>query len=285
LEKFATEEAFYDRLGLQYIPPELREGTEEINRAAKGSIPRLIEEGDIKGDLHVHSKWTDGRETIEAMVTAAKERGYEYVCISDHSVARGIARGLNQERLEEQLAEIEQLRKKTKGIEILTGMEVDIRGDGTLDMPDEVLEKLDIVTGSIHSGMNQSRKQMTERIIKAMRNPNMDVLGHPTGRLMPKREAIDVDMETVFDEALRTRTVLEINAMPDRLDLKDTHIKRARDLGIMMVINTDSHASEHFGFLRFGVGIARRGWCEASDILNTRHLAELKHYIAGRNTK
>ena len=282
LEKFATEEAFYGRLGLQYIPPELREGTDEIDRAARGSIPQLIEERDIKGDLHVHSRWTDGRESIEAMVQAAKDRGYDYVCISDHSVARGIARGLSQDRLEDQIAEIEQLRQKIKGIEILTGMEVDIRSDGTLDMPDQVLEKLDIVTGSVHSGMSQSREQMTKRIVQAMENPNMDVLGHPTGRLMPKREAVDVDMEAVFQAALRTKTVLEINSMPDRLDLKDTHIQRAKELGIMMVINTDSHSPEHFGLLRFGVGIARRGWCEPRDILNTKSLPELKAYIAGR---
>ena len=282
LEKFATEEAFYGRLGLQYIPPEIREGTEEIERAARGTIPRLIEEADIKGDLHVHSNWTDGRESIETMVRAAKDLGYEYVCIADHSVARGIARGLNQERLAQQLAEIEAVRQKVGGISVLTGLEVDIRSDGTLDLPDEVLEKLDVVTGSIHSGMNQSREQMTDRIVRAMENPNMDIVGHPTGRLMPKRDPVDLDMEAVFEAAARTKTVLEINSMPDRLDLKDTHVQRARELGVMMAINTDSHSPDHFGLLRFGVGVARRGWCEPKHILNTKPLGELMECLKTR---
>jgi DNA polymerase (family 10) len=285
LEKFATEEAFYKRLGLQYIPPEIREGTDEIERAAKGTIPRLIETGDIKGDLHVHTDWSDGRETIEAIVLAAKALGYEYVGISDHSGGRGIARGLNRARLKEQIAEIKALNARLGGIRILTGMEVDIRADGTLDMPDEVLEELDIVTASIHSGMNQTQEQMTRRIIKAMENPNMDALGHPTGRLMPDREPIAIDMEAIFQAAVKNKTILEINAMPSRLDLKDTHIYRARELGIQLIINTDAHSSEHLGFMRFGVGVARRGWCEAKDILNTRPLAELLKYLESRGRR
>jgi DNA polymerase (family 10) len=279
LEKFATEEAFYQRLGLQYIPPEIREGTDEIERAARGTVPRLIETGDIKGDLHVHSDWSDGRETIEAMVLAARALGYEYVGISDHSGGRGIARGLNRARLKEQVAEIKALNERIGGIRILTGMEVDIRADGTLDMPDEVLEELDIVTASIHSGMNQTQEQMTRRIIKAMQNPNMDVLGHPTGRLMPDREPIAVDMEALFQAAVKNKTILEINAMPSRLDLKDTHTYRARELGLMLVINTDAHSSEHLGLVRFGVGVARRGWCEAKDILNTKSLPEVIRFL------
>ncbi len=282
LQKFSTEEAFYARLGLQYIPPEIREGTDEIEKASRHAIPRLIEESEIKGDLHVHSNWTDGRDTIETMVKAAKERGYEYVCIADHSVARGIARGLNQERLKEQLAEIDEVKKKVKGVTVLTGMEVDIRGDGTLDLPDEVLEKLDVVTGSVHSGLNQSRGQMTDRMIRAMENKNMDIVGHPTGRLMPKRDPVDVDMEAIFETASRTGTVLEINSMPDRLDLKDTHVQRARELGVMMAINTDAHSPDHFGLLRFGIGVARRGWCEPKHILNARPLEEMLDYVKNR---
>jgi len=279
LEKFATEDGFYKRLGLQYIPPEIREGGEEIERAAKGTVPRLIETGDIKGDLHIHSDWSDGRDTIEAMVLAAKALSYEYVCICDHSGGRGIARGLNRARLKEQMAEIKALNKRIDGIHILTGIEVDIRADGTLDMPDDVLKELDIVTASIHSGMNQTQEQMTRRIIKAMENSNVDVLGHPTGRLMPDREPIAVDMEAIFQSAAKNKTMLEINAMPSRLDLKDTHIYRARELGIMMVINTDAHSSEHLGFMRFGVGVARRGWCEAKDILNTKSLPEVIRFL------
>lgn len=282
LEKFSTEESFYGRLGLQYIPPEIREGTDEIDRAAQGTIPRLVEFGDIKGDLHVHTKWTDGRDTIETMVRAARDRGYRYVCISDHSAGRGIARGLNEERLKEQMAEIEDVRKRVSGIEVLTGIEVDIRSDGTLDLPDEVLEKLDVVTGSVHSGLEQGREQMTGRIIRAMENRHLDILGHPTGRLIPKRESVDVDMEAVLQAARRTGTIMEINSMPDRLDLKDIHIHRARELGVMMVINTDSHAPEHLELTRFGIGIARRGWCEPKDILNTRELADLMDYLASR---
>jgi DNA polymerase (family X) len=282
LEKFQTEEAFYQRQGLQYIPPELREGTDEIDRAEAGTIPHLVEEGDIRGDLHVHSDWTDGRESLEDMVRGARDRGYEYVCISDHSAGRGIARGLSRERLEDQMKEIARLRDTVKGIEILAGMEVDIRGDGTLDMPDEVLEKLDFVTGSIHSGMEQSREQTTARILKAMDNPNMDMLGHPTGRLMPRREPVDVDIEVVFQAARKTGTILEINSMPDRLDLKDTHVQRARQLGVMMAINTDSHSSQQYRLMRFGVGVARRGWCGPSDIINTRNLSGLMACVKPR---
>jgi DNA polymerase (family 10) len=285
LEKFATEEAFYKRLGLQYIPPEIREATNEIELAEKGKIPRLIELGDIKGDLHLHSDWSDGRDTIEAMVLAAKALGYEYVGISDHSGGRGIAHGLNRARLKEQVAEIKALNEKIGGIRILTGMEVDIRSDGTLDMPDEVLEELDIVTASVHSGMNQTQEQMTRRIIKAMQNPNVDVLGHPTGRLMPDREPFAVDMEAIFQAAAKNKTILEINAMPSRLDLKDTHVYRARELGIKLAISTDAHSTEHLGLMRFGVGVARRGWCEAKDILNTRPLAELLKYLKSRGKR
>ena len=282
METFISEAAFYQRLGLQYIPPEIREGTDEIEKAAHGTIPRLVEVSDIKGELHVHSDWSDGRDTIESMVLAAKDRGYEYICISDHSGGRGIARGLTPERLEQQLQEINRLRRNIDGIHILTGMEVDIRADGSLDMTDEILARLDVVTASIHSGMEQTQGKITARIIKALENPNVDILAHPTGRLMPKREAMDIDMEAVFQTARRTGTVLEINAMPDRLDLKDTHIYRARQLGVALVINTDSHSVEHLSLIRFGVGIARRGWCEAGDILNTRPFHEVIVYITSK---
>ena len=285
LEKYATEEAFYGRLGLAHIPPEIREGTGEIDLAANGRVPTLIEAGDLKGDLHVHSDWSDGHASIGTMAQAAREMGYEYVCIADHSYGRGIARGLSRERLEEQIAEIEKLNQTIKGIRILRGMEVDIRSDGSLDMPDELLERLDVVTGSVHSGLGQSQEQMTSRIVAAMENPNMDILGHPTGRLMPDREPSEVDMEAVFQAARRTGTMLEINAMPSRLDLKDTHIHRARELGVMLVINTDAHSPEHLGFNRFGIGIARRGWCEAGDVANTRSLAELLKLIKSKGKR
>ncbi len=279
LEKFATEAAFYERQGLEFIPPELREGQQEIERAKQGNIPKLVELSDIKGDLHVHTDWSDGRETIETMALTARELGYQYLGVTDHSGGRGIAHGLDAERLKQQILEIKQLNQRISGIHIFSGIEVDIRADGSLDIPDELLAKLDIVIAAVHSSMNQSQEQMTRRIIKAMENPNVDVLAHPTCRLLPNREPVALDMEAVFQAAARTNTMLEINGMPSRLDLKDIHAYRARELGIKLVINTDAHSTEHLEFMRFGVGVARRGWCKAQDILNTRPLKEVVAYL------
>jgi len=275
LEKFATEEAFYERQGLEFIPPELREGQQEVERAERGTISKLVELSDIKGDLHVHTNWSDGHDSIEAMALAARDLGYQYLGISDHSGGRGIAHGLDAERLKQQIAEIKELNQRISGIHILSGIEVDIRADGSLDMPDELLAELDIVTAAVHSSMNQSQEQMTRRIIRAIENPNVDVLAHPTSRLLPGREPVAVDMEAIFRAALRTNTMLEINAMPSRLDLKDIHAYRARELGVKLVINTDAHSTEHLAFMRFGVGVARRGWCQAQDIINTKPLKEV----------
>jgi len=279
LEKFATEEAFYKRQGLEFIPPELREGQQEVARAEQGTLPKLVELPDIKGDLHVHTEWSDGRDSIEAMALAAKALGYQYLGIADHSGGRGIAHGLDAERLRQQILGIKGLNQKISGIHIFCGLEVDVRADGSLDMPDELLAELDIVTAAVHSAMNQSQEQMTKRIIKAIENPNVDVLAHPTSRLLPGREPVAVDMEAIFQAAVRTNTTLEINAMPSRLDLKDIHTYRARELGVKLVINTDAHSTEHLEFMRFGVGVARRGWCQAQDILNTRPLEEVIAYL------
>ena len=279
LEKFATEEAFYERQGLEFIPPELREGQQEVERAEHGTIPRLIELSDIKGDLHVHTNWSDGRDSLEAMALAARALGYQYLGIAEHSGGRGIARGLDAERLRQQILEIKQLNQKIDGIYILSGIEVDIRADGSLDMPDGLLAELDIVTAAVHSAMNQSQEQITRRIIGAIQNPNVDILAHPTSRLLPDREPVAVDMEAVFQAAAKTNTMLEINAMPSRLDLKDIHAYRARQLGVKLVINTDAHSTEHLQFMRFGIGVARRGWCQAQDILNTRPLDEVMTYL------
>jgi len=275
LEKFATEEAFYERQGLEFIPPELREGQQEVERAELGTISKLVELSDIKGDLHVHTNWSDGHDSIKAMALAARDLGYQYLGISDHSGGRGIAHGLDAERLKQQIAEIKELNQRISGIHILSGIEVDIRADGSLDMPDELLAELDIVTAAVHSSMNQSQEQMTRRIIMAIENPNVDVLAHPTSRLLPGREPVAVDMEAIFQTAVRTNTMLEINAMPSRLDLKDIHAYRARELGVKLVINTDAHSTEHLAFMRFGVGVARRGWCQAQDIINTKPLKEV----------
>jgi DNA polymerase (family 10) len=279
LEKFTTEAAFYRRQGLEFIPPEIREGQQEIARAEAGTVPELVELADIKGDLHVHSDWSDGRDSLEAMAQAAKARGYHYLGISDHSAGRGIAHGLDGERLRRQIQSIRELNQKIKDIHIFCGTEVDIRADGSLDMPEELLGELDFVIAAVHSGMNQSQARMTERIIKAMESPHVDILAHPTCRLLPAREPVAVDMEAVFRAAVATGTALEINAMPSRLDLKDTHVYRARELGVRLIINTDAHSSGHLDFMRFGIGVARRGWCRAEDILNTLSRAELAAYF------
>ncbi len=279
LEKFATEEDFYERLGLQLIPPELRQGAQEIEMAERRAIPRLVEPVDIKGDLHVHTDWSDGHDSIEAMVRAARARGYQYVAITDHSVGRGVAHGLSIERLREQVAEIRRVAESVPGIRIFVGSEVDIRADASLDLPDQVLEELDIVVAAVHSAMGQDEARMTQRIVKALQNRHVDILAHPTCRLLGEREPVNVDMEAVFRAALATDTALEINAMPPRLDLKDTHVFRARQLGVKLVISTDAHAPDHLELVRFGVGVARRGWCQAKDILNTRPVADIEAFL------
>ena len=268
LEKFATEEAFYKRLGMQYIPPEIREDQGEIELSEEHAIPRLIDLRDIKGDFHAHSDWSDGNNTIEEMALAAKNEGYKYMAITDHSKGLGIAHGLTEERLKEQVREIRGLNQKFKGFRILCGMEVDIRADGSIDMSDHMLAELDCVVGAVHSSFNQSEERVTRRILKAIENPHIDIIAHPTSRLIGEREPTAVDMEAVFKAAVKYKKALEINAMPSRLDLKDIHIQRARELGVMLVIGTDSHIAAQLKLMRFGIGIARRGWCEPKHILN-----------------
>jgi len=279
IEKFTTEEAFYERIGLQYIPPELREARNEIELAEKKALPHLIEVNDIKGDFHVHTDWSDGHDTIEAMATAAKSCGYKYIAITDHSAGRGIAHGLNEERLREQIAEIKEVGRKLKGIRLFTGIEVDIRADGVLDYPDELLSEIDVVVAAVHSAMGQDKEKMTKRIIRALENPHIDILAHPTCRLIGEREPIQVDLEEVFKAAVRTNTALEINAMPERLDLKDIHALRAKELGAKLVVCTDAHRAGHLELVRFGVGVARRGCCEAKHILNTKNLSEVEAFF------
>lgn len=279
LEKFATEEEFYHRLGLQYIPPELREDRGEIELAEKGALPKLIELSDIKGDFHVHTKWSDGHDSIEDIAQAAKALGYKYIAITDHSVGRGIAKGLSEERLRQQIEEIKELNQRLGDFRIFTGIEVDIRADGTIDLPDELLAELDVVIAAIHSAMSQSEEQITRRLLNAIENPHVDIIAHPTCRLIGEREPSAVDIEAVFKAAARNNKAIEINAMPDRLDLKDTHIYRARELGVKLAIGTDAHSTAQLGFMRFGIGIARRGWCQAEDILNTRPVEEVVAFL------
>jgi DNA polymerase (family 10) len=285
IERFTDEEAFYERLGLQFIPPELREGQWEVERAEQKAIPSLIDVGELKGDLHVHTDWSDGHDSIEDMALAARARGYQYVAITDHSAGRGVAHGLNEERLRSQIAEIKRLNESMEGFRILTGIEVDIRADGALDLPNELLSELDIVIAAVHSAMSQEQGRMTERMLRAMRNPHVDVLAHPTCRLLGEREPIMVDLEAIFRAAAETNTALEINAMPSRLDLKDIHALRAKELGVKLVISTDAHSTSHLDLIRFGVGVARRGWCEAKHILNTRPLDEVEAFLRRSGNK
>ena len=285
VEKFSDEESFYRRLGLQYIPPELRQGLWELEAARENRVPELVRQEDMRGDLHVHTDWSDGRDPMELMVAAAKDRGLEYVAITDHSVGRGIANGLTVERLREHMAQIREIEARIGGIRVLRGTEIDIRADGTLDYPDEVLEELDWVVGSVHSAMSQDSAQMTERIIAAMRNPYVSVIGHLTGRLVGEREPISADFEALFRAAADTGTAMEINSSPSRLDLKDVHVHRARELGVPLVISTDSHTVEALDNVRYGIAVANRGWCEPRHILNTMPAKEFLAYLAKGKTE
>ena len=279
IEEFPEEETLYNRLGLQYIPPELRQGVGEVKAALENRIPRLVEVSDIRGDLHDHSDWSDGRDPMEAMVLAVKERGLEYLAMTDHSVGRGIANGLSVERLERHMALVRQLECDIGGIRLLCGTEMDIRADGSLDYDDDVLERLDWVIGSIHSGMGQDVATMTERVIKAMRNPHVDVIGHLSTRLVGERQPVEADYEAIFRAAAETGTALEINASPERLDLRDSHAARARELGVPLAISTDAHTIEALNNTRFGVGVARRAWCEPHHILNTLPFGSFLEYL------
>ena len=279
IEEFPDEETLYSRLGLQFIPPELRQGIGEVKAALEDGIPRLVEVSDIRGDLHDHSDWSDGRDPMEAMVLAAKERGLEYLAMTDHSVGRGIANGLSVERLESHMVLVRQLERDIGGIRLLCGTEMDIRADGSLDYDDDVLERLDWVIGSIHSGMGQDAATMTERVIKAMHSPYVDVIGHLSTRLVGERQPVEADYEAIFRAAAETGTALEINASPERLDLRDSHAARARELGVPLVISTDAHTVEALNNTRFGVGVARRAWCEPHHIVNTLPFDSFLEYL------
>ncbi|MCW7076841.1 MAG: DNA polymerase/3'-5' exonuclease PolX [Candidatus Syntrophoarchaeum sp.] len=269
------EEEVYEALGLPFIPPELREDQGEIEAAIEGELPDLIELNRIKGDLHIHSRWSDGKNSIEEVVDKARSLGYEYVAICDHSPAIGITRGVNEEKLLDEIIEIERINEDLSDFKVLTGIEVDIRSDNTLDLPDKILEKLDIVLAAVHTKFSQSKDAMTRRIISAIKNPHVDIIAHPTGRLIGKRDPYDLDIEAVLDAARDTRTILEINANPRRLDLKDIHARYAKEKGVKVAISTDAHDISQMELMPFGVATARRGWLEPEDVLNTRSLDEL----------
>ena len=278
-EEFSDEEAFYARLGLQYIPPEIRTGMDEISAAADGRIPPLIRAEDVKGDLHAHTDWSDGRDSMDAMLVAAMDRGLEYVAITDHSVGRGIANGLTPERLRDHTAALREAEARVGHIRVLSGTEMDIRADGSLDYSDELLAELDWVVASVHSSLTQEPALMTKRIIGAMRNPHVDSIGHLSGRLIGERQPAEADYDVLLGVAAETGTALEINGSLERLDLKDTHVYRARELGVPLVITSDSHTAEAFDNLRHGVSVAKRGWCEARHVLNTWRASELLAFL------
>ncbi|MEK6562725.1 MAG: DNA polymerase/3'-5' exonuclease PolX [Candidatus Binatota bacterium] len=269
-----TEEEIYKALGLAFIPPELRENQGEIEAAQKGELPNLVGYRDLRGDLQTQTTWTDGANSIAEMAEEAKRLGLEYIAITDHTKGLAMTGGSDEKKLLKQMAEIDKINRSLKGITILKGAEVNINKDGTLDIKDEVLARLDVVGIAVHSHFNLPKREMTERIVRAMRNPHADILFHPTGRVIQKREPYDVDMDALIKTAKETGTVLEIDAYPDRLDLKDGHIRKAVEAGVKLAVDSDAHSVNHMRFLEFGVAQARRGWAEKKDVINTRPLKE-----------
>jgi DNA polymerase (family 10) len=280
---FCPEEAeVYERLGLPFIPPELREDRGEFDR----DIPRLIELADMRGDLQMHTQWSDGETTIEAMARAARARGYEYILITDHSQSLGVTNGLSPERLKQQRKEIDAVNAKGFGIRVLQGAEVEIKADGSLDYPDEVLASLDVVLASLHTSLRQDRERVNPRVLNALRNPHVDIFAHPTGRLNfeagdPKkaRDGADLDMEAILTACQETGTIVEINASPERLDLNDLNARRALDLGCTLVISTDAHNPAMLNNMHYGVAVARRAWATADRVVNTWPLEKLLEFV------
>ena len=274
-----TEEEIYEKLRLAFIPPELREDRGEIALAAEDKLPRLVTPADIRGDLHVHSDWTDGTAPIKAMAEAAKARGYAYIALTDHSRRVAMAHGLDPALLTRQAREIDRLNERLDGLTILKGIEVDILKDGRLDLPDTSLAKLDVVVAAVHSYFDLPREVQTDRVIRAMSNRHVTLIAHPTGRLIGEREPYEIDMERVIAAAHDLGCHLEVNSQPDRLDLNDNHIHAAKQAGVKLAISTDAHSVDAYECIRFGIDQARRGWLTADDVLNTRPLAELRKIL------
>jgi len=265
-----TEEEIYAKLKLDYIPPEMRENLGEIDLAQNHTLPKLITQKDLQGDVHMHTIETDGRNTIEEMAEAAKERGYKYMAITDHSKNLAFANGLDDKRAVEHIARIREANKKIDGIKIFAGIEVDILPEGDLDLSDDVLAQMDLVIASVHSVFNQESAKMTDRLIKAIGNPNTSIIGHPTGRIQLRRDSYPFDMHAVLTAAANHKVAMELNAYPDRLDLNDANLRQAKQQGVKIVINTDSHHTSHMEKIRFGVLQARRAWLTNDDVLNTQ---------------
>jgi DNA polymerase (family 10) len=276
-----NEEEIYQILDLPFIVPELREDMGEIEAAKENRLPTLVELSQIKGDLHVHTTWSDGGNSIEEMLKAAQEMGYKYLAICDHSQSLKVAGGLSEDKLLEQIEKIKELNSKYKDFDILAGSEVDIKADGSMDYPDELLDKLDIVVAAVHTRFKMPRHEMTRRIIKAIQNPYVNILAHPTGRLLGVRDAYEIDLDEILKVAKRNNVALEINAFPERLDLNDINCKRAKDYGVLISINTDSHITNQLNYMTLGVSVARRGWLEPGNIINTKPIEEILGFFKG----
>jgi len=278
----ATEEDVYKVFGLPVMAPELRENGGELEAAREGKLPKVVELEDVKGDLHVHTNWSDGSSTLKEVISAAVSRGYEYICISDHSQSLRIANGMSLDRIRKQLVAVKKAEQDSRGkIRLFTGSEVDIKADGSLDYPRALLNELDVVIGSVHSRFRMSKQEMTSRIVKAIESGSMDILGHPTGRVIGRRDPYEIDFDKVFDSAKSAGVSMELNSFPDRLDLRDVHCRMAKDAGLRIAIDTDSHNVSHLANIRFGVITAKRGWVEAKDVLNTLGAKELVKRLHG----
>lgn len=277
-----TEEEIFKFLKMQYVPPEMREDTGEIEAALKRALPRLVEQKDIQGDLHVHSNWSDGSNTIVELAQAARASGYSYIAITDHSQSLKVAHGLSAADLRKKRREIDSLNEKMKPFRILFGTEADVDADGNIDYPDAVLKEFDIVIAAIHTGMKQPAEQITRRIMRACENPHVHIIAHPTGRLRGVRDAYDLDLDAVFKKAKQTNTAFEINSYPDRMDLNDVNCRRAKDAGVNICINTDSHSTDQLAYIRFGLAMARRGWLTPQNILNTNNEDALANLLRNK---
>lgn len=276
---FDQEEEVYQALGLQYIPPELREDRGEIEAALGGRLPRLVEAKDIRGDLHVHSIWSDGRASIIELAQAARSMGYEYIALSDHSPSVGIAGGIGREKMEEKIEAVAEANDSLEGITVLMGAEVDIKADGSLDYPDDLLERMDVVVASVHMAQQQKERTITGRLISAIENENVDIIGHPTGRIINQREPSDMDFHAVLEAAAKTGTALEINAHPSRLDLNDVNARAAKEMGVQMSINSDAHDAGQLLNMKYGINVARRAWLEKKDLINAMDLKDLIQFL------
>ena len=271
-----TEEEIYEKLGLSYIPAELRQDRDSVAAAKEGALPTLVAFNDLRGDLHAHTDWSDGRHTLQDMVAAAKAEGLEYFAITDHSVSSTVANGLDREELLEQVARVRELDAEVEGITVLAGSEVDIRRYGDLDYPDEVLEQLDIIVASVHSHFTLSEAEMTQRIVRAIENPFVNIIGHPTGRLLGRRAMYPLNLEEIIEAAAENKTVLEINGSPSRLDLDPEFVRMAKKAGVLLAVNTDAHAIRQLAHRQSGLNVARRGWLTKNEVINTYTLEELR---------